>query len=95
MKNEDLLKLNLSHSVIPRTCMDWNQWFWYTEANENPNITITLKYLKMETKTQETRVDDESSWKDTVIMCYAIGTLVLSGLFGILSVLIPYLMYEH
>ncbi len=88
--NERLLNLNLSHSIIPRTSMDWNQWFWYAGASDDKKICITQKYLKMKDKQSE--VYNEETWRKTVYMCYAVGTLALIGFATLLYYLIPYLL---
>ena len=87
MDNKKLLELNLSHSIIPRTSMEWNQWYWYAGASEDKDITITQNYLKMDKPQEE--VYDEQSWKRTVYMCYAIGTIVLIGVLTLLYLLMP------
>jgi len=91
--NERLLKLNLSHSIIPRTCMDWNYWFWYADASENPNVTVTQKYLHMEHE-EKPKANDDEDWNRTVTMCYVIGTIVMIGFIPVL-VLILTLIGSH
>lgn len=84
--------LKLSHTIIPRTSMNWSQWFWYTDANEDPNVTITKKYLTMENENDN---HEDTSWNEAVFIGFAIGSLVLIGFCTILAILIPYLMYEQ
>lgn len=74
--NRRLLRLNLSHSIIPRSCMDWNQWLWYTGANESSSTTITQKYMKDKPDPVDHQNEDES-WNLSVKLSYAVGVFFI------------------